>query len=167
MVTRITEVDLPPDLAVKNNLVRATYANPDMFRGFASLSGRVHSASHLPDRIRELVVLRITGMLGAEYEWRPHARLAAKQGVTERDLEALRSGAYGHLDGPERAAIDFADAVERRAVDDAAWDAARVFYSDIELLDMILLAGFYGLAARVALALNVEPDPDPAPPPAS
>jgi alkylhydroperoxidase family enzyme len=161
MVTRIAEVDLPPDLPVKNNLVRATYANPDMFRGFASLSGRVHSASHLSDRIRELVVLRITGMLGAECEWRPHARLAAKQGITERDLEALRTGSYGHLDDAERAAVDFAGAVERSEVDDAAWAAARAFYSDMELLDMVLLAGFYGLAARLALALDVEPDPDP------
>jgi alkylhydroperoxidase family enzyme len=113
-VTRISEVAVPPDLAVQNNLVRATcatcatYANPDMFRGFASLSGRVHSASHLPDRIRELVVLHVTGMLGAECEWRPHARLAARHGVTDRDLEALRSGAYQHLEEPERAAIDFA-----------------------------------------------------------
>jgi hypothetical protein len=53
--------------------------------------------------------------------------------------------------------------VENGEVDDAAWQAGRVFYSDIELLDMTLLAGFYGLAARVALALDVEPDPDPTP----
>jgi alkylhydroperoxidase family enzyme len=160
-------VDLPPDLPVQNNIVRTVYANPDMFRGFASLSGRVHSASHLPDRLRELVVLRITGMLGAEYEWRPHARLAARYGVTAPDLEALRTGDYEHFDAGERAAVVFATAVERREVDEAAWDAARAFYTDIELLDMTLLAGFYGLAARVALALDIDPDPDPAPTAAS
>jgi alkylhydroperoxidase family enzyme len=157
-VSRIPDVELPDDLPVKNNLVRMAYSNPDMFRGFASLSGRVHSASHLPDRVRELVVLRVTGMLGAEYEWQAHARIAGRQGVTEADLEALRSGRDDHFDGAERAAVEFAAAVEARQVDDAAWDTARAFYSGVELLDMTLLAGFYGLASRLALALDVEPD---------
>jgi 4-carboxymuconolactone decarboxylase len=159
-MSRVTEVDLPDDLPVKNNIVRVTFANPDMFRGFASLSGRVHSASHLPDRIRELVVLRITGGLGAEVEWRPHARMAARSGITEADLEALRAGRAEHFEGAERAAVAFAWAVDRAEVDDAAWEAARAFYSEIELLDMTVLASFYGLAARVCRALDIQPDPD-------
>jgi alkylhydroperoxidase family enzyme len=162
-VSRIPDVDLPDDLPVKNNLVRTAYNNPDMFRGFASLSGRVHSASHLPDRVRELVVLRVTGMLDAEYEWQAHARIAGRQGATAADLEALRAGHDDHFEGAERAAVVFAAAMEARQVDDAAWDAARAFYSGVELLDMALLAGFYGLASRFALALDVEPDPAVAP----
>jgi alkylhydroperoxidase family enzyme len=161
VVTRVPYADVPDDLPVKNNLVRVAYANPDMFRGFASLSGRVHSASHLPDRIRELVIMRVTGMLDAEYEWRAHARIAARNGVTEADMEALRSGRDEHFEGPERAAVVFAGAFERREVDDAAWNAARSFYSEVDLLDMSLLAGFYGMASRFALALDIEPDRDP------
>jgi len=160
-MARIPEVDLPDDLPVKNNLVRVAYNNPDMFRGFASLSGRVHSASHLSDRIRELVILRTTGMLEAEYEWRAHARIAGRQGVTSEDLEALRSGRDDHFGGSERAAVEFVAALERLEVDGTAWAAARSYFSDIELLDMTLLAGFYGLASRFALALDIEPDPAP------
>lgn len=158
---RIKEVPLPAELPVQNNLVRVAYANPDMFRGFASLSGRVHSASHLSDRIRELVILRICGLLNADYEWRPHARIAAGHGLLDADLEALRSGHDEHFDDHERAAVAFATAFELGAIDDPAWEAARRFYSELELLDMALLAGFYGLAARLALALDVEPDPPP------
>ena len=161
-MSRLTEADLPDDLPVKNNLVRVAYNNPDMFRGFASLSGRVHSASHLPDRIRELVILTTTGMLDAEFEWRAHARIAGRHGVTPADLEALRSGRADHFDGADRAAVEFASAFESRAVDDAVWDAARRHFSEVELLDMTVLAGFYGMASRFALALDIEPDPDPA-----
>jgi len=159
-VTRVPYNDLPDDLPVKNNLVKVAYANPEMFRGFASLSGRVHSASHLPDRTRELVIMRVTGMLDAEYEWRAHARIAARNGVTDADLEALRSGDDDHFEGAERAAIVFTGAFERREVDDAAWNAARAFYSEVELLDMCVLAGFYGLASRFTLAVDLEPDAD-------
>ena len=33
-----------------------------------------------------------------------------------------------------------------------------VHYSEIELLDMTMLAGFYGLASRLALTFDIEPD---------
>jgi 4-carboxymuconolactone decarboxylase len=155
---RVTGVELPEDLPVRNNIVRATYANPDMFRGFASLSGRVHSASHLPDRIRELVVLRITGMLGAEVEWRPHARIAARLGLTDVHLTAIRAGDFASFSDSERVALEYAGAVETRSVDDNVWERARAHYSELELVDMTQLAAFYGLAARVALALEIEPD---------
>jgi 4-carboxymuconolactone decarboxylase len=147
---------------VHNNLVRAAYANPEMFRGFASLSGRVHSASHLSDRTREIVVLRVCGLLKADYQWRAHARIAANRGIDDLDVEALRSGHDEHFDGPERAAAEFAAAFEMGAIDDDAWGAARAFYSELELLDMALLAGFFGFASRLSLALDVEPDPPPA-----
>ena len=151
-------MELPDDLPVRNNIVRALYANPDMFRGFASLSGRVHSASHLPDRIRELVVLRITGMLGAEVEWRPHARMAARLGLSDEELAAIREGDFASFSDSERTALEFAGAVDATAVDDDVWKRARAHYSEIQLLDMTQVAAFYGLAARVALALDIEPD---------
>ena len=155
-MSRITPADLPDDVPVKNNLVRTTYTNPDMHRGFASLSGRVHSTSHLDGRTRELVVLRIAGMLGAAYEWQQHEAGARFQGVTDDELGALRSGELTPFTGRERAAIEFAEAVEQRTVDDARWATAREHFSEVELVDLALIAGFYGLASRFVLAFDVD-----------
>jgi alkylhydroperoxidase family enzyme len=163
-MTRITHAELPADLAVHNNLVRTTYVNPDMYRGFASLSGRVHSASHLPPRIRELVVLCIAGMLGADYERQQHERGARLAGITDADLEALQRADFDHFEGADREAVRFAAAVEARRVDDAVWARAREVFAEVELLDIAMLAGFYGLASRLVLALDVdleEPAPGP------
>ena len=161
-MTRIQPVPLPDDLPVRNNLVGAAYANPEMFRGFASLSGRVHRASHLPDRIRELALLAVAGLLGADYEWQQHARIAGHTGITEDELAALRTGDAGAFDGADRAAVAFAVAVERCQVDDAAWATARRHFSDVELVDLAMLAGFYGLASRFVLALDVDLEEPPA-----
>lgn len=155
-MTRIAPAELPDDLPIHNNLVRATYRNPDLHRGFASLSGRVHSASHLPDRARELVVLRVANLLGAAYELQQHERGARRAGVTDEEIAALRSGDLSAFIGSERAAIDFAGAVEQNAVDDAAWAAAARHFSEVELLDIVLLAGFYGLASRFVNALAID-----------
>jgi 4-carboxymuconolactone decarboxylase len=154
-VTRIAPAALPDDLPVHNNLIRATYSNPEMHRGFASLSGRVHSASHLPARIRELVVLTVVGQLGARYQWQQHIPAARRAGVTEDEIAALGRGDLGALTGADAAAVALASAVDRCAVDDAVWGEASTFYSALELSDLVLLAGFYGLAARYALALDV------------
>jgi alkylhydroperoxidase family enzyme len=157
-MARITDAELPDDLPFKNNLIRATFNNPDMHRGFASLSGRVHSASNLPGKIRELVVLAVAAKLGAEVEWNQHVGSARRQGVTEEQLVALRSGDMTAFDGAERAAVTFAVAVDECAVDEAAWAVARERFSALELQDMAMLAGFYGLASRYVLALGVEVD---------
>lgn len=155
-MVRIPPADLPDDLPVKNNLVRATYNNPDMHRGFASLSGRVHSASHLDPRTRELVVLRVAALLGAEVEWRQHEPGARRAGLTDVQIEALRTGRCERLVGADRVAVRFAEAVDRGTVDEQTWAEARQYFSAVELSDMALLAGFYGLASRYVLAMDVD-----------
>jgi 4-carboxymuconolactone decarboxylase len=155
-MSRIPAADLPADLAIHNNLVRTAYHNPEMFRGFASLSGRVHSASHVSDRRRELVVLCVVGLLGAPYQQQQHELAARQVGVTDAEIAALRTGDLDAFDGAERAALAFATAVETRTVDDRLWTQARAHLSDVELLDITMLAGFYGMASRFTLAL-VEP----------
>jgi 4-carboxymuconolactone decarboxylase len=160
-MSRIGPADLPAELPVKNNLVRATYNNPDMHRGFASLSGRVHSASHLPDRTREVVVLAVVGQMKAHYEWQQHEPAARRAGVSEAELAGLRSGSIEVLHGSERAAAALAMAVDRGAVDDATWADARQYFSEVELSDLVLLAAFYGLASRYVLALDIDLEAEP------
>lgn len=160
-MSRVPDADLPDDLPVKNSLVRALYGNPDMFRGFASMSGRVHSTSHLPDRLREVVVLRITGMLGAEFEWTAHVRIAGRVGLSRDDVEALRTGALGRFSPAEQAAIRLAEASDRCQVDDDVWAAASAHFSSGELVELLLLSGFYAMASRIAVALDITPDVDP------
>lgn len=157
-MARIPDASIPDDIPVKNNLVRTTYNNPDLYRGFGSLATRVHSASHLPSRIRELVVLRIAAKLAAPYEWGNHVVAARRAGVTDDEIRALRSGEVSGFTAGEAAAIRFAEAVEDRDVDEASWSSAREHYSEVELLDVTMLAAFYGLASRVVLALDIGLD---------
>src|ERR1700710_3030120 len=118
---RVPLSDLPDDLPVHNNLVRTTYNNPEMHRGFATLSGRVHSASHLQARTRELVILQTAARLGAEYEWSNHVPGAKAAGVTEDEIAALAAGSTAPFAGADLVALHYAAAVEERTVDDAMW----------------------------------------------
>jgi|SRR6185369_5647746 len=160
MSFRVPFADLPDETPVKNNLVRTTFNNPDLHRGFASLAYRVHAASHLSQAVREYAVLRTAAKLGATYQWANHVPVARDAGLTDKEIAALRDRDLDALT-PEQARIArFAEAVEERTVDDALWAEMSAHYSPVELLDLTMLVAFYGLASRVVLALDVPVDPN-------
>ncbi len=157
-MVRIAQADVPKEAPIHNNLVRATLNNPELHRGFVSLAGRVHSASHLDARMRELLVLRTVARLEATYEWGNHVVGARSAGITDDDIRRLRDGDFENFTEAERSALRFAEAVEDRAVDNDVWAGASAHFSEVELLDMTLLVGFYGMASRFVLALDVDLD---------
>jgi len=160
MSFRVPFADLPDEMPIKNNLIRNTFNNPDLHRGFASLAHRVHAASHLSPAVREYAVLRTAAKLGATYQWSNHVPVARDAGLTDKEIAALRDRDLDALT-PEQARIArFAEAVEERAVDDALWAEMSAHYSPVELLDLTMLVAFYGLASRVALALDVPLEPN-------
>jgi 4-carboxymuconolactone decarboxylase len=157
-MVRIAKAKIPEDAPVHNNLVRATLNNPELHRGFVGLAGRVHSASHLSPRLREIVVLPTVARLRSAYEWGNHVAGARSVGLTDDEIVRLRDGPFDDFTASEQVALRYATAVEDRAVDDELWTLAREHFSEVELLDMTLLVAFYGMASRFVLALEVDLD---------
>ena len=99
---RITLVDKIPDEALdprmQTNVGRALYNNPELCLPFKALAGAVHHNSHLEDRLREMVVLRISAELKSDVEWGQYFRIATTPMVygqahvragTEPDFEGV------------------------------------------------------------------------------
>jgi alkylhydroperoxidase family enzyme len=97
-------------------------------------------------------------MLQAEVEWAQHFRVAQMVGVTADEARAIRDGDFTAFTPAEQAAIAFAEAVETRRVTDAVWTEAATHFSQRELLDLVMVAGFYGYASRITMALDVQVD---------
>jgi alkylhydroperoxidase family enzyme len=159
-MSRIADAILPEDEsgAINNNLHRTLANNPAMEAHFAALARGVHTTSHLPHRTRELVILRVASTLRAEVEWAQHFRIAQIVGITPEEARAVRDGNFDGFAPAEQAAIRFAEAVDQTRVNDVAWREASAHFSDVELLDLSVLAGFYGLASRVTLAMGIAVD---------
>lgn len=141
-----------------NNLHRALYNNAPIADAFGVMGRSVHIASHIPHRTRELAILAIASMLQADVEWAQHFKIAQMVGVSVDEARAIRDGDLSRFLSAERAAIDFAVAVEQHRVGANEWAAAAAHYSPVQLLDLVMVAGFYGYASRVTLALGVEVD---------
>ena len=110
-------------------------------------------------RTRELVIDRVTARLGCEYEWGVHvAFYADKARFTSEQVRSLTHGrpADPCWDDDDRLVLQLVDTlVDTADVDDHVWAALASRFSAAQLLDLVLLAGWYHAIAFAANAARV------------
>lgn len=113
----------------------------------------------LPMRTRELVIDRVTARCGAEYEWGVHvAFFGERVGLTDEQVRSLTHGAPEDAcwTDEERAVLRVVDQLhDTNDVDDATWSAVAEHLTDEQLLDLVLLAGWYHAISFAARAARV------------
>ncbi len=119
----------------------------------------------LPGRLRELVILRVAHCCKSEYEWTQHVVIGAKHGVEAADLAALQVGPedphWSELDRQVLRAID--QLTLNGDIDDAAWQDLAAHFSWLEILELLFLAGTYGMLSKLFRAIRLQVEaPNPA-----
>ncbi len=120
----------------------------------------------LERRERELVILRTCARCGSEYEWGVHAAIFARRfGISDAELAGtLRAGWRDALWSlRDRLLIRLVDELHEQAtLSDELWSALRPLWSDEQLIEGIVLAGFYHTISFVtnALAIPLEASAD-------
>lgn len=116
----------------------------------------------LPRRERELVIHRVCARCGADYEWRVHATSwGERAGLSPAQLAAILHG------DPADPAFSDRDRVLVRAVDelhdtssisDDLWAELARHWADDQVLDLLVLVGWYHAISYVVNAARVEPE---------
>ena len=141
------------------NIFRMIANAETAFRPWLAFGGALLSSLELDARVRELVILHVGRLSGAEYEWAQHVPIALAVGATRADVDAIERGdldAFGPL---ERSVLRFTEEVVRdvRASDEAL-AAVREHLSPREVVELLLVIGNYMLVARVAETAGIEID---------
>jgi alkylhydroperoxidase family enzyme len=115
-------------------------------------------------RQREIVIDRTCARCGCEYEWGVHvAFFADRVGFDDDQLRSLTHGTSTDdcwTDPTERALIDAVDALHDHAdIDDQLWSRLRAGLDDAQLLDLLLLTGWYHAISFVARGAAVPLEP--------
>ena len=136
-------------------LFRTLARNPRVFeRMFA---GGLLDKGTLSLRQREIVIDRTCALNACEYEWGVHVTaFGAAAGLSEEQVHAtVRGNADADCWSPaEQALIAAVDALHARAtLDDAEFAALSAHYDDDQVLEIILLCGFYRTVSYLANAL--------------
>lgn len=157
-MARVPDAQPTDDRLPQANIFKALAHAPQVLKGFSDLGGRLLYRGLLPARTRELVILRVGALLGSDYEWGQHVVIGRREGLSDDEIRGVRDGELGGLSASEAAAVRYGEAVEARAVDDQVWSETTAHFSDAEMVELTVLAGFYGLVSRSLIALDVQLD---------
>jgi 4-carboxymuconolactone decarboxylase len=124
------------------------------------LGGMLRFRGLLTPRARELVILTVAASWASEFEWWAHVRIGKQIGLTDEEIDAVRTSEPITLDDPaEQAAVDVARATTTRGdLDDDEYARAQDALGDRMLIEVLTLVGYYAL---LALQMRVHRVPLP------
>jgi alkylhydroperoxidase family enzyme len=155
---------MPPGSAVEPlALFRTLAVHYELASRMRPLGAGILGHGRVEPREREIVIHRTCARAGAEYEWGVHALAFGKPlGLSD---EQIRATADGTADDPAwsdsdallvRLADELHDTCE---VSDGLWSALAARYSDDQLLELVVTAGWYRLLSYVINAARIELEP--------
>ncbi len=160
LLQRITPPGAPSVLALFRTLAHHPVLAERMMGWGGFLLGR---KATLALRDREIVIGRVCARCGAEYEWGVHvAAFAEAAGLTAEQNTAIADP------GADAAALTARDRLLARMVDelhdsgtvsDALWPQLAGVWSTQQLLELLMLAGWYHAIAYVCNAARVPLEP--------
>jgi alkylhydroperoxidase family enzyme len=139
--------------------IHRTVANaPNLLRRFVALADELRNATQLDPKLRELALMTVGRLTGAEYEFVHHWNIALRVGVRREQLEQLADYAAAPVfDANERAVMRYAEEATRNVrVSEVTFDALRVLLDDRRIMELVMNVAFYNAVARVLVPCGVE-----------
>jgi alkylhydroperoxidase family enzyme len=141
-------------------LFRTLARDPRLFRRF--MAGGLLDKGAITLREREIAIDRACARCGGEYEWGVHIALFAKAvgfGCEEIEATVRRGADAGCWTSREGLIIRLVDQLHDTAdIDDALWRELAHEFSDEQLIEFVMLTGFYHMVSFVVNALRLPPE---------
>jgi alkylhydroperoxidase family enzyme len=148
-----------------SSIHRSLAHSAPVLEAYEQFSSRLSAASRLDARTRELVILRVAQLVGNLFAWRRHLPRALQVGLARVDIASLgRWHDSAAFSAPERAVLALVDQhVTWHQTEATTVRDVRDGYGDELLIEILVLIGWYQLAAAISMPLDlVADDPEPA-----
>ena len=134
--------------------------HPKLLKRFNLLGGFLLNKGLIPERERELVILRVGWNAQAVYEFGQHTVIGKRCGLTDDEIAALTKSPHDHdWSAEDLALIALADDLAADdCVSDGTWLALNARWSDAELVELLIVAGFYRLVSGFLNSAGVQLD---------
>jgi alkylhydroperoxidase family enzyme len=132
--------------------------HPRLLEGYNALADFFRARQELPARDRELVILRTAWRSGSEYEWTQHLLLGARAGLSQEEMALIaRPALEGHWPPADAILLRATDEVmDRVDLSDATWAELSELCSEAQIIELVMLAGFYRMVAGFLNATGVR-----------
>jgi len=140
------------------NIFATLARHPQLLKRWLVFAGHVLNKSTLPGREREIAILRMGWLCGAEYEWGHHVAIGKQAGLSDDDIKRI-------AEGPDALGLNPFEATLLQAVDELhldtfisepTWKALTERYNTEQALDFLFTAGQYKLVSMVLNSVGVQ-----------
>jgi alkylhydroperoxidase family enzyme len=107
------------------------------------------------------VILRIGWLCQAGYEWGQHVVIGKNTGLTETEIENIKSGTDASWSEHDALLIQATDELHNDAfISDAIWAGLKKTYSDQQMMDLVFTIGQYNMVSMALNSFGVQLDDD-------
>lgn len=131
--------------------------SPEMALGWEKLLTAVRQKNSLPGTLRELIILRVAVLNGANYEFEAHKPIALELGVPESKINGLRHTKLPEgYDRTEQLVLGATDSLTRDlTITDELYGSLEKTLTTQQILDLMITIGAYNMVSRVLTALKI------------
>lgn len=138
------------------NLFATLAHNPLLLKRFNALGGFFLRHGELPDRERELVILRVAARTGSVYEHAQHVVIGRQVGLSDEEIERA-GGPLNAWDEADRTLLLFVDEmIDSDGSSVTTWEPLEERLGDKGMLELSLLVGFYRMLAAFLVVVGVQ-----------
>jgi alkylhydroperoxidase family enzyme len=140
---------------------RAIANAPNLLRRFSAMALELRNCTALDPRLRELALMTVGRIAGAEYEFVHHWNIALGVGVRREQLEQLADFERAPVfNEQERAVMRYAAEVTSNIkVSERTFDALRSFLDNRRIMELAMSVAFYNAVVRIIVPIGVELEP--------
>jgi alkylhydroperoxidase family enzyme len=142
-----------------SNVILTLVRHEAVLEARLGLGQKLLFSSRLSPREREIIVLRVALRTDAEYEWANHVPAAFAAGLSEDEVHALVSDSHEWSE-PDAALLRAVDETcADNCVSDSTWAQLRATRDEKQLIELLMLIGFYRMNAGLLNSLGVSAEP--------
>ena len=144
------------------NLHRCLAHNPDTLLKWMPYAEHILLENKIPEREREIAILRVAWNCQCDYEWSMHAGFSRTLGFTEDDLKAIPRGPEDrHWTDIEKAVLKATDEIQATwCISDETWRVLAAEFANDQLIDLIFVICQFILVAVTLNSLRVPLEPN-------
>jgi 4-carboxymuconolactone decarboxylase len=131
--------------------------SPELASGWEQLFTAIRQKTSVPPALRELVILRVAVLNGAQYEFEAHVPHALAAGMTQEAIERLRRDDLSGFKGLELLVIRYTDAITHDlVVPEALYPELDKAFDVKTLVELTATIAGYNMVSRFLIAMHIH-----------
>lgn len=161
----IFEGDEARERGSRFNIMKTLVHHPSLMSRFLAYEHQLLRHPTIPERIREIVILRLAWLYQQDYEWKQHVTIARSVGMPEQEIEAVKLGAEASIWSPlDRLVVRATDQMYSGVtIDDETWTGLAAHFDNSQMLELLFTVGTFAMMSWIFNSVGLQTEDGEAP----